>query len=421
MTALKRGARRKTEKKKLNFSRKEVCVTPQTAICYGGYCKDGVIAPALGVKNGNYFDGYTPYNVAGGHYNAALKTYYILQTGAVMELKPTDEYFVYKCNLIVGDAFFVDEYVDGANRTVMISANAARALKQYTVENLDIGVRLKKGVYHHGRLFGIDEDDNFVLRWSGMDGVDNWETEVDGSGYARISNLYGHMLDLVSYGTRVLAVCERGIQLFTALGSPENYKIEDRALFVANIVEGTACVCGESVYFCADNGVYTYSDGEIKKLSDPFADTLVNVRRAAAMGDKYLVACDCKKTGESLIYCYDSGIGVGYFIDCAAKNFVVGEMTLAFKAENYGVIDGENGKIKWISEPMSFGTKLRKCVKSVAFTAKDEVEVTLSNGEYSRTITGKGGIYRFGMCGRSFTLTVNSECPVSDLKVYAEV
>ncbi len=385
----------------------------QPYIIYSGFLKDGELCPDLCARYEQWFEGDAPSTVLAAFYSACLKIYYVVQSDAVVAKGEDDAAFAEIC-LPLPSPFFYEEYDGEKYRVILRNPSRGRILTESASEDFTPTVALSAGVRHHHRLFGIDADDPLVIRWSGAQSSLDWEDEINSSGYVRLGGALGSATGLISFGSAVVILRERGLTSMTALGAPENFKIKDYALPSALITANTAAVCGDGVYFHTAAGIMRFDGNDVAAVDALFQDKITAPVCAAGVGGKYLLGC-----GDN-IYCYDAGSGCGYFIDCPAECLLNGNTLLAFGNGGVNIIDAAQKSLRWQSGEINFGSAGRKTVTGLYFECAGNAEAIISNGVTSRSLTGTGGYYRVGLSGQSFTITINADEKISGAVLYAE-
>lgn len=380
---------------------------------YGGYAADGVLVPDLSARYEQWFDGYTPAAVNGVFYSASLKIYYVVQSGAVVAKGEGDEYFEILCNPL-SSAFFYEEYDGEKYRVIYRNSTKGRVLTPYTSEDFTPEFALSAAARHHHRLFGIDADDALVIRWSGTDSSLDTADDINSAGYVRLGGALGYATGLVSFGSTVVAIREKGLTVMIALGAPENFKIKDLPLPSSPIVKNTAAVAGDSLYFYSRTGIMKFDGTDVTAVDAPFQSGISSPVHAAGWGGRYILAC-----GEN-VYCYDADTGNGYFIDCPADWLLGGTELLAFGSGEAHIIDGSEKRVQWRSTSINFDNVGKKSVTWVCFRCGGTAEISISNGFISRTVSGSGGCYHIGLSGENFTVSVTADSEVGGITLYAE-
>lgn len=386
----------------------------ECSIIYGGYVKDGALIPDLSQRYEQWFNGYTPSAVNGAYYAASLKRYYVVQSGGVMEKGEDNDYFLYLCDPY-SSAFFYEEYDGEKYRVIYRNSGYGRILTPYTYENFTPEVALCAAARHHHRLFGIDADDNLVIRWSGCESSLDNADDINSAGFMRLGGELGAATGIISFESTVVIIRERGLTAMTALGAPENFRIKDLPLPSSPIVKNTAQVVGDSLYFYTSTGVMRFDGSEVEAVDAPFQSLISAPVCSAGRGERYFLGCGGN------VYCYNADAGFGYFIDCPAEWLLNGLSLLAFGSGEAHIIDGAEKSVSWHSGVIDFDTVGKKTVTGIYLRCNGVATVTISNGEYGRTFSGSGGYYRTGLTGESFTVTITADDEVGGAVLYAEV
>ena len=269
-------------------------ISANGAVCVGCEVTGGEIIPALCASQETQ-NAFADVKAAG--YSAAAGAYMVCDGQKVFcsadglnfsELSPLDgaEPFIFE-QRENGNARL---YAAGDGKCVFFGGSAGG------LNTFDCGIF--GGQFKNGRLFGIDNSDNFTLRWSGEGGALDWKESIDGAGWLKLDGAGGRILNLLVYGEKLVAVRENCLSVFSAFGTPENFKAESKNLYVSGVIKNTAAVAGNKLLFFADGGcgtaLYAFNGAKITRISCPLAGQTEQPTCATADGGLYFAGVYAK-------------------------------------------------------------------------------------------------------------------------------
>ncbi|MDE6442553.1 MAG: hypothetical protein K2L12_07390 [Clostridia bacterium] len=273
------------------------------------------------------------------------------------------------------------------------------------------------GAVHCGRLFGIDADNRYILRWS-KSGVNDWEEGINGAGKLVLDPERGAGLDIVSYGGNLIVIRQYGLTVLKMYGSPENFSVNITDTDCDEIYEGTAKTVLGKLYFYTSSGLKVYDGSVIKRVSHRLENEIALPICAAEYGGKYYLACNLKEGGKGIL-CYDPDDGESYLISggvnclCRADGVYAYDNTAKYKLEKGGEYTFSSGKI-------NFGTDEDKTVLSLRVDGA-RADITISNGTEKLKYTNVSGIIRPRLKGAYFTVEVKGVNTLRSITATAEV
>lgn len=278
------------------------------------------------------------------------------------------------------------------------------------------------GQIKNGRLFAIDKADNFKLRWSGEGGAFDWEESIDGAGWLKLDGAGGRILNLLTYGEKLVAVRENGLSVITAFGTPENFKSESKNLRVSSICKNTAAVAGNKLlFFVNGGGLYSYNGAKITRVECQFAEEIENPVCAAADGGLYFLCAFIKPLGRCAVLCYNAVSGSQYIIDFPADAIIASGGGVFAYAHGLACKLCSGVEFTFKSGEINFGSKDEKYLKTVELDCAEGADLEISNGRCVRRFTGVKNALLADMRGVNFTFTVKSSAKITALKAFAEV
>lgn len=308
-----------------------------------------------------------------------------------------------------------------ARKTVVVGANkCAKPVGngQYMLADFDYGV--KGGVIRHGRLFAIDKENGYRLRWSGRGGAFDWTVSADGAGYADIEPKFGKILKLVVYKQRVMIFCEFGIAYLNAYGIAENFKLVYTDGVIGKIDGKTIAVAGNKIVFRADGNFYAYDGIKAEKLNIPLLGDAGETACAAGKGENYYLAADSKTLKRRVVFVADVENGTAYIADAAAKLVCAGESVICYADDGvYALETGGGYAVK--CRKTAFGARGRKFFKRLEYEGGGTVVAEVKTVGKSRISAGVAGVCPINCGGREFEITVRATDKITRLTAVAEV
>lgn len=272
-----------------------------------------------------------------------------------------------------------------------------------------------------GRVFAADSETGFILRWSGMDDILNWQKGIAGSGYYYADPAGGKITRLFDFGGEIVALRERGITCFSVGGTPESFRVSRELVMTGKILPATAAVAGGGLYFCCGNDVLRFSNGKAEKLDcGLFGDASNFSFGSAAYGRYYLLKALSKKLGYNVVYVYDVLLQTGYVLEtdalCMYENgddFIIDAYLQAYRFAKHDGYEVEFGEF-------DFGVRKRKLLTELIIDCDGETSVTVSGGSGTCKFKTEGS-KKLGIRGGKFSLSVSGTGDIRALKLKAEV
>lgn len=399
-------------------------ISADGAVCVGCEVTNGEIIPALcaSQETQNAFADVKAagYSAAAGAYMVCdgQKVFYSADGLNFSELSPLDgaEPFIFE-QRENGKARL---YAAGDEKCVFFGGGAGG------LNTFDCGIC--GGQFKNGRLFGIDKSDNFTLRWSGEGGALDWEESIDGAGWLKLDGAGGRILNLLVYGEKLVAVRENCLSVFSAFGTPENFKVESKNLYVSGVIKNTAAVAGNKLLFFADGGcgggLFSFNGTKITRISCPIAGQTEQPTCATADGGLYFAGVYAKPLKRRAVLVYNVESGTAYFADFPADVLLAGNGVFAYaqglacKLEN----GSENGgEFTFTSGKADFGSAGEKYLKTVQIRCAEGVDTEISNGRTVRGFKDVKNALSADMRGANFTFSVKSRAKITAFKAVAEV
>lgn len=392
-------------------------VSAEGAVCVSCKAVGGRITPALttGLSSNR-----TPANVICAAYSEATGRYYLLADGKAYNSRSSQLISSSFANITLSSPFIYDDRSDGTAKTYIISGDKGLAYPS-TLTPVTLKYGIYAGVLKSGRLFAVDNTNKFKLRWSGKGGGFDWEESISGAGWANLDPGLGAVRNLVVLGEKLIALRELGITVISAFGNPENFKSEERNISAPSAISNTAAVVCGKLYFFTFNGFYGFDGSKTFKVDCPLADSISSPKNAVNFGETYLICGVHKPENKKCVFAYDTREGAAYIIDCPATALIANSDIIAYKEEG-GSSKLENGnEFTFTSGKLDFGTGGKKVLKRIEILSGGEADITVSNGEYTRTYSGVKDKIITRISGVSFTIKVEGAQEIKSVKAFAEV
>lgn len=316
-----------------------------------------------------------------------------------------------------GGGFALEDVYNGTPRAVMVSGFKCLAHDGGGFIVYGNPISLYCGVLHCGRLFGIDEENRYLLRWS-KEGVKDWDEDIKGAGKLVLDPGRGEGLDIVSYRGSLVVVRKFGLTVLKMYGTPENFDAPFTNTDCERIYKGTAKTVLGGLYFHTASGLRVFNGSVIKKVSHRFEKLIDTPVCAEEYGGKYFLACTLKGGGKAIL-CYDPGDGESYLIEgevnclCSADGVYAYDSQAKYKLEKGGQYSFSSGKL-------DFGTDGDKTLLSMRIESEG-ADVAVSNGVQTKTFENASGVIRPRLKGKYFTVEIKGAGVVRSATATAEV
>lgn len=169
--------------------------------------------------------------------------------------------------------------------------------------------RVSSMCVHYDRLFATTLTDKNTLVFSDDLDLTNWDVGIDCAGYITMTDERGALLKVVSFLNYLFVFREYGISRLIAYGAQEGFSLTHLFLTTGKILGNTVCVCGETIIFLTEQGLFQFDGNSAKKI-------LSNL-------DGYFEGCD--NANATATYCN------GKYYLSANVNFFDGKRTSAEK------------------------------------------------------------------------------------------
>lgn len=391
-------------------------IAARQALPVGCEVKNGVIVPALSPSEA-VTGKYETVDCAAG--STALGVYLIKTQDALYFSR--DGINFSRVASFASDEPFAFEDLDGdAHRLVMAGNTTSMCIYIKSSKFISLKFPIFGGQLKNGRLFAADRENRFKLRWSGEGGGHDWEENISGAGWVNLESKGGRILNMITFGEKLIAVREHSLTVINAFGNPENFRIIATDTPAPRIIKNTAAVvCGKLVFF-AEGGLHCFDGSGITPLSHPLEDEIYEPSFASAYGRNYMLCCSFKQLERKAVLFYDFDFNSSYIIDVPADKLVVTDKIYAYYP--YAACTLERcEKYNFASGKVDFGTCERKHLDVIEIECDKPVDLIVSNGRTERIFKGVKGRFSADMCGVNFIFSVTGSAEIKNFKAYAEV
>lgn len=284
-----------------------------------------------------------------------------------------------------------------------------------------VSASLRCGTVRCGRIFGIDLINANLLKWSGEDGYDDWEQGISGAGQVYLDSEGGQAWNVFNFEDELIVMRNNGITRMAVAGNPENFRFENFTITMPALYKNTAAVVGDSLFFCANGGMYVYKGGRISKVKGLISDDIVNPNLCFSYaGRYYMVAGNSTRLSRRVVYMYDTVDGTYQIVDIPATCLAADVRSLIGITSNAIYRIQLTGEYNFTCGTYDFGSNKRKLLTTLEADCDSGVYVKISNGRFTKTVAA-GGTVRLNMRGAKFTVSVTGTGEVRSMKLNAEV
>jgi len=385
------------------------------ALGVGCYVKDGKLIPAINTvrKLG------VALNVINfAWYSAVAKKYIVAGMKSVWV--SDGEMSTHSMGIAAIDRPSLLESSSGGVNTAMVTGSTTYFLIGEKCMNKPFKGAVHSCVLKNGRVFGIDNTDLYKIKWSGEGGVDDWTEGISGAGWTTVQYGYGSILNLIVYKDKIVAVREYGLTLFSAYGTPENYKLSYIARKLPKIFADTAAVVEDKLMFYTEDGLYVYDGNKIEKSTLELAEEIASPRSVSCGKGKYFLCGVSKTLEKKAVLVVDALHDCSYIIDAQINAVAAGERIFGYADKEEFALE-EGGKYSFTSGEIDFSASGFKVLREVILDGAKDVKIEVSNGVISRIVGGVRGKFRPNMRGKSFKITVCGSGKIKGISAVAEV
>lgn len=378
-------------------------------------CKiaNGGIYPALSAVK---IEDGSPAGVKAARYIKKFGRTVCLATGGIYYTDLSGAYLLSSFQVDFASPFFFES--DGGD-VYLVGDTQAVIFRSDRNAIVDYGKKLLTGATKNGRLFAVDGEDKFKLRWSGTGGGGDWAESVDGAGSVNISGDRGEILDIIVYRQKLVLLCSQGLVVFNAYGNTENFKLQYIDGRIENIAKGSGAVADGKLMFCSDDGIYSFDGVKAEKLWFPLFSDMQSVTGAAGFNGDYFVTAMSRALGRKVVYVFNIADRTAYIIDLPANVLYERDGIRCFTDNGHYELK-RGGAFKFTSGAFDFGTRGKKALISLHLGNESPADITVLTDERQRSFTGVKGYCRPKLRGKKFNVFISGQGEINGVKAVAE-
>lgn len=304
--------------------------------------------------------------------------------------------------------FVFETYENSVSRAVLLSGKTFTTLYGGNLFHGELPAKLRCGTMRRGRLFGADNDNAYILRWSGPKGFTDWIEDISGAGNLVLEPSGGQISDIFDFEDELVVFREQSVMRFSVFGNPENFREIDTVV-LPRIYRHTAAIAGDSILFFTSGGLMRYHGGKVTKTDGLISCDLTSPTSAFVYdGRHYFICGKSKSMAKSVVYVYDFWDGGYEIIDVPA--YFISQDSTSLLAYTHSTIYRLRFGYEYIQYEVTtgnidFGTNRRKLLTELEMDCDDDVRVSISNGRSTKTFRSVNGRTRLNMRGAEFKVT----------------
>ena len=259
---------------------------------------------------------------------------------------------------------------------------------------------------HYERMFVSTGGEKNTVWFSDDLDPTNWNLSLSDGGFIQLVDEFGSVNRVLSFAGYVYALRDRGISRITAYGSQKDFSVVNLFVSSGRIYGASAAVCGDTLMFLADDGLYRFDGLSARKVASAICGALKSSpsARGAYYDGKYFVAARFEETdGDSVdsesnngFLVYDPktgavsltrGIGLKELCPIDGALMAVDRNGRAGFIEKNGEIYGVPLEKSWMSGSLDFGTDGIKTVKEFSVDASVPFRLTVSSERGGKTFS----------------------------------
>ena len=150
---------------------------------------------------------------------------------------------------------------------------------------------------HNERLFAIDSEKNYLVRYSSNLNPLDWTSNITttSGGTIELNDYKGLLRNLVSFLDNVYVFRDFGISKISSYASNSVYTAVNIYNSSAKIYCKTACICGDQIYFLAEDGLFKFDGFNVIKVEIKLSKLFNNISQENAItcffNGKLYIAC----------------------------------------------------------------------------------------------------------------------------------
>lgn len=290
--------------------------------------------------------------------------------------------------------------------------------------SVDTAPKFKSICLHNERLFALDSDADHLVRFSSKTNPLDWT--VDGltsdAGVIELNDFKGELKLLVSFLDNVIVFREFGISKISSYSASSKFTAANVYDSSCKIYCNTVCVCGQEIFFLAEDGLYKFDGYNVDKVDIGISKLIFGNRQdeanACYFEGRLYLACkmsfedeEAPSTNNAIIQIdpisnkFNVIRGVDVACMFAIKDLKMTKMVMCLNGENSGKLwelcEASQSEIEfdrfWQSGKITFGNfDKHKTLKEVSLCSKADIslKVKTEKGEKTFKILGKDKIQR---------------------------
>ncbi|MDE7400728.1 MAG: hypothetical protein K2N17_01610 [Clostridia bacterium] len=351
---------------------------------------------------------------------------FVTKAGQVARWNSTEYAKLTTATMLNPNPPFVVACADGDEPTyALIGGTKIAIFKGTTVSTHTLPYRVTGGVYHCGRIFAVDREDSYVIRWSGF-ALRDWVLAIEQGGHMRISPDGGMAMCIVEMGEKLVVVRERAITVLNALADARHFRfVQYASIFLPTVRDKSAVVVGGKLYLCTEEGLHVYDGTTLSRVEVDTCGKNYSFGRTAAFKNRYIYITCTDGEGQCFLE-YDTQTGATVnFAKGADMLFTTDDALYCLAGDRSTTVslltaDLEDENRVWVSRDIDLGTTGTKTLKYVTWEGEGNSEIIIRCDGRTRTVNRTGRIY-VGEVGVSFTFSVRGTGTVTRLAAEWEV
>ena len=164
-------------------------------------------------------------------------------------------------------------------------------------------------VIHYERLFAVGKHNPKRLYFSDDLDPTNWTENINDAGFIDFSDNLGDVKRVFSFNDYLFVLREFGISKVSAFGDQEQFYVTNCYASNTRIFENTACLCGNTLLFLTQDGLYAFNGISTTKISVNI-DNLFSEKNLKAVSCFYngyfYLGCNIKFDDELIVGCEEN-------------------------------------------------------------------------------------------------------------------
>ena len=163
---------------------------------------------------------------------------------------------------------------------------------------------------HNQRLFAIDSEKNYLVRYSSNLNPLDWSTSsvaVTSAGSIELNDYKGSLKNLISFQDNVFVFRDFGISKISSYSNYSKFSATNIFNSSAKVFCNTATICGTDIFFLCEDGLYKFDGFNVEKFDDSFAKVFTKNNEQTAnttyFDGKLYIACSLNFDDNLTIGC----------------------------------------------------------------------------------------------------------------------